>query len=98
MKTLQQQGAFNEWPILFPVAATSVGIVQDQAMLDLNYAEDSQAQTDMNVVMTATGDFVEIQGTAEKTPFTSAQLTQMLPLATTGIKTLIDKQDTCIKV
>ena len=74
------------------VAAISVGMVGEEALLDLNYGEDSRAGVDMNIVMTGSGDFIEIQGTAERKPFTRAQMDDMLKLAEKGIKTLIDKQ------
>ncbi len=79
-------------PILSFVAAASVGIVEGTPCLDLDYAEDSQAEVDMNLVMTGTGRFVEIQGTAEKMPFTSEQLQALLALGTAGINTLIAGQ------
>jgi ribonuclease PH len=74
------------------VAAISVGIVNGTPMLDLNYGEDSTAAVDMNVVMTGAGEFVEVQGTAEHTPFDRARLDAMLALAESGIKRLIDLQ------
>jgi ribonuclease PH len=74
------------------VAAISVGIVGGQALLDLNYAEDSAAEVDMNVVMTGSGEFVEVQGTAEQVPFGRPRLDQMLGLAEGGIRQLIALQ------
>jgi ribonuclease PH len=74
------------------IAAISVGVVQRQEMLDLCYEEDSSADTDMNVVMTESGKFVEIQGTAEHTPFSAETLGRMLRLAKTGIDELIAAQ------
>jgi ribonuclease PH len=74
------------------VAAVSVGIVQGKPVLDLDYAEDSECDTDMNVVMTGTGGFVEIQGTAEGTPFRRAEMDAMLALAESGIRQLIARQ------
>ena len=71
------------------VAAVSVGIVGGQAVLDLNYAEDSAAEVDMNVVMTGAGEFVEVQGTAEQAPFGRARLDALLGLAESGIRRLI---------
>jgi ribonuclease PH len=71
------------------IASVSVGIVAGQAVIDLDYAEDSSAETDMNVIMTEHGDFIEIQGTAEKTSFNQAELDQMLNLAKQGIEQLI---------
>lgn len=74
------------------VAAVSVGIVEGKPLLDLNFGEDSSAQTDMNVVMTDSGELIEIQGTAEKTPFSCTQLTELVQLAQGGIKQLIAAQ------
>jgi ribonuclease PH len=71
-----------------PVAAISVGLVRGEPLLDLNYDEDSMAQTDMNVVMTESGKFVEIQGTAEASPFSAETLGKMLKLAQKGIQQL----------
>jgi ribonuclease PH len=74
------------------VAAVSVGIVQGQPVLDLNYVEDSAAEVDMNVVMTGAGEFVEVQGTAEQTPFDRVRLDALLRLAETGIQRLVALQ------
>src|SRR6184192_1200703 len=74
------------------VAAISVGVVQGQAMLDLCYAEDAIAEVDMNVVMTGSGEFVEVQGTAEQVPFDRARLDGMLALAEVGIRQLVALQ------
>ncbi|HXH83429.1 MAG TPA: ribonuclease PH [Candidatus Tectomicrobia bacterium] len=74
------------------VAAVSVGIVGGRPVLDLNYAEDSTAEVDMNVVMTGRGEFVEVQGTAEQTPFQRARLDELLRLAESGIRQLVDLQ------
>jgi len=74
------------------VAAISVGIVGGQAVLDLDYAEDSTAEVDMNVVMTGAGEFVEVQGTAEQVPFGRARLDALLGLAESGIRRLIALQ------
>jgi ribonuclease PH len=74
------------------VAATSVGIVNGKPLLDLNYHEDSKAQVDMNVVMTGSGKFVEIQGTAEEDPFSEEEMQQMISLAKSGIQELIKIQ------
>jgi ribonuclease PH len=71
------------------VAATSVGIVNEATLLDLNYEEDSKAEVDMNVVMTGSGDLVELQGTAESRPFARKTLLEMLDLAGSGIEKLI---------
>ena len=74
------------------VAAISVGIVAGQPLLDLNYGEDSTAEVDMNVVMTGAGAFVEVQGTAEQTPFSKERLDEMLALAAAGIGRLVGLQ------
>jgi ribonuclease PH len=78
------------------VAAVSVGMHDGRALLDLDYPEDSSCETDMNVVMTGRGDFVEVQGTAEGAPFSEAQMQQMLALARSGIATLIERQRTAL--
>ena len=74
------------------IASVSVGIVDGQPMLDLEYSEDSRADTDMNVVMTEQGQFIEVQGTAEMAPFSADELNAMLSLAEKGIKELIGIQ------
>ena len=79
-------------PLFDFLAATSVGILDGEPMLDLCYAEDSRAQVDMNLVMTGAGRIVEIQGTAEGAPFTRAELDRMLFLATKGLAELVDYQ------
>jgi ribonuclease PH len=80
------------WPLTAMVAATSVGIVSGQPLLDLAYDEDSQALVDMNVFMTDSGRFVELQGTAEAAPFDRRDLETMLALAERGIRRLFDVQ------
>ncbi len=89
---LQQAGKITTKPFLQYVASISVGIHQRQAILDLDYIEDSSAETDMNVVMTENGGFIEIQGTAEKRTFDQNELNQMLELAKLGINQLVMKQ------
>jgi len=79
-------------PLRDRVAATSVGLVAGTPVLDLDYSEDSTADVDMNVVMTGAGRFVEVQGTAEQTPFDLAQLEALLGLARRGIERLLDLQ------
>ncbi|MBS1174187.1 MAG: rph [Burkholderiaceae bacterium] len=86
------QGKINASPLTDSVAAISVGIVEGVPMLDLDYIEDSSCDTDMNVVMTGKGGFVEIQGTAEGTPFTATELDTLLGLARAGIAELTQKQ------
>lgn len=84
-------------PIKAQVAAVSVGLVQGKALLDLEYIEDSNCDTDMNVVMTSTGDFIEIQGTGEGGSFKRSELDQLLDLANTGIAILIQEQQAALK-
>jgi ribonuclease PH len=79
-------------PIRDCVAAVSVGVVEGQPVLDLNYAEDAAAEVDMNVVMTGAGEFVEVQGTAERLTFSHARLNEMLELAGRGIRRLVTLQ------
>ncbi|MGA1286680.1 MAG: ribonuclease PH [Rubrivivax sp.] len=86
------QGRIAASPIRDFVAAVSVGIVQGTPMLDLEYTEDSACDTDMNVVMTGTGGFVEVQGTAEGVPFTRAEMDALLGLAAGGIDELVRLQ------
>ena len=80
------------------IAAVSVGIIENNSILDLNYIEDSNAETDMNIVMSSNGDFIEIQGTAEGKPFTRDQLSEMLALAEEGIKALFVKQKEALNI
>jgi ribonuclease PH len=80
------------------VAATSVGIVEGRPVLDLCYLEDAQAEVDMNIVMTGSGKFVEIQGTAESAPFDAAAMNQMLDLARKGIMQLVQIQKEILKI
>lgn len=89
LKKLAKDGLFEKLPITDYVAATSVGMHQEELLLDLNYEEDANASLDMNVVMTGKGRFVEIQGTAEKEPFSKKQMEDLLGLARKGIRNLI---------
>ncbi len=89
LKKYQQAGIIDEIPLKDYVAAISVGIVDGEKMLDLDYIEDSGAEVDMNVVMTGSGDFVEIQGTAEGQAFSRRDLDELLTLAKKGIDELI---------
>jgi ribonuclease PH len=92
VRQLVRFGAIAADPMLDSVAATSVGIVDGVAMLDLCYDEDSRAEVDMNVVMTGGGKFVEVQATAERTPFEQQQLDALLELARRGIAELLEVQ------
>ncbi|MGO1165871.1 MAG: ribonuclease PH [Janibacter sp.] len=83
-------------PLTGSLAAVSVGVVDGRAVCDLDYPEDSTAETDMNVVMTGTGEFIEVQGTAEGVPFDRDQLGQLLDLATTGCADLTAKQQAAL--
>jgi len=89
---LQKQGLIVESPLRDFIAAISVGVYQGAPVLDLDYIEDSDCDTDMNVVMTGNGGFVEIQGTAEGEPFERNEMNAMLDLAHEGISMLIAKQ------
>jgi len=89
---MQAKGMIATMPVRDFVAAVSVGLVEGAAVLDLDYAEDSACQTDMNVVMTGAGRFVEVQGTAEGEPFTRAELDQLLAIAGGGIAELVAHQ------
>lgn len=93
ISTLLNSGKITESPLKQAVAAISVGVYKDQAVLDLDYIEDSDCDTDMNVVMTADGGFVEVQGTAEGEPFNRDAMDTMLDLAAHGIGQLISKQN-----
>jgi ribonuclease PH len=89
---LRDQGKVKEEPLLDCVAAISVGTVEGRVLLDLCYAEDAIAEVDMNVVMTGGGRFVEIQGTAEESPFSKEQLDAMLAVAARGVRQLVRLQ------
>jgi len=86
---LRKNGQITRLAMYEPMAAVSVGIIGGVPMLDLNYAEDSQAAVDMNVVMTASGKLIEIQGTAEHMPFTRSEMNALLSLAEKGTQELI---------
>lgn len=89
---MEKRRLLKKNPLKHLIAAVSVGIYQGNAVLDLDYAEDANADTDMNVVMTENGEFIEVQGTAEIKPFKMQDLQLMLDLAQKGIKELIGKQ------
>lgn len=95
---LRQYGAIKTNPIRDYVAATSAGIVGGASMLDLSYEEDSQADVDMNVVMTGSGKFVEVQATAEHVAFHDAQMAAMIGLARAGIEQLVTLQKQVMKL
>ncbi len=92
MKKLKKDKIIDQIPVRDYVAAISVGIIDGENLLDLDYSEDSEADVDLNVIKTGKGGFVEIQGTAEREPFTDKQMKAMLALADKGIKQLISIQ------
>jgi ribonuclease PH len=94
---LVEDGTYSSLPIKCPVAATSVGIVDGHAMLDLCYEEDSRADVDFNVVMTGEGKYVEVQGTAEHGAFDREAMNALLELAEKGIRDSFSTQRTCLK-
>jgi ribonuclease PH len=89
---LVSDGVIKTIPLIDSVAAVSCGIYKDNVILDLDYAEDSEAETDANFVLTGKGKLIEIQATAEKTPFEESHLLEMLALSKEGIKVLTQKQ------
>lgn len=91
-RKMRKEGLLDVIPVHDYLSAVSVGIIDDQIMLDLEYEEDSRADVDMNFVMTGSGRFIEVQGTAEKIPFTREQMTMMTTMAESGIKKIIEKQ------
>jgi len=92
LEDLLQKGLITAMPLLGQVAAISCGMVNGQAVADLDYNEDSSAETDANFVLTSSGEIVEIQGTAEQHPFSEAQLLEMMGLAKSGCQQLFEKQ------
>jgi ribonuclease PH len=92
VRWLQVRGALEASPVIAAVAAVSVGLVDGRALLDLDYAEDSACDTDMNVVMTGEGGYVEVQGTAEGAAFGRAEMDRLLALAARGIAQLVEAQ------
>ena len=92
LSTWRDAGKISDLPLLDFVAATSVGMVDGVALLDLDYSEDSIAEIDMNVVMDGRGRFIEVQGTGERTPFDRARLDQLIDLAANGVERLIGVQ------
>ena len=96
IRFLEQKNIIKKNPLLHLVAAVSVGIYQGVPVLDLDYAEDSNAEVDMNVVLTEGGNFIEVQGTAENGSFNRAELDILLDLAKSGSQQLFDKQKTVL--
>lgn len=97
VKKLMESGALTENPLKGNVAAISVGMVAGEAMIDLDYNEDSSADVDMNIIMNSKGEFVEVQGTGEEATYTRAQLNQLIDLAEEGIKEIIKIQNSVIE-
>ncbi len=93
---MQRAGGLPTSPLQTSVAALSVGLMEGALLLDLDYREDSAAGVDFNVVMLGTGQFVEVQGTAEGEPFSRQQMTELIDLATSGIKRLFEVQQTAL--
>ncbi len=93
---LLHKGLVQTHPLTEACAAVSVGVVSGRCLLDLDYSEDSRAEVDMNVVMTGSGRFVELQGTAEGMAFSRAELEEMLALAEAGIAVLVDQQQAVV--
>jgi len=98
INALQRNKRIKTDPLRHFVASVSVGVFQGEAVLDLDYAEDSRAETDLNVVMTDAGEFIEVQGTAEAAPFRREELDRMLDLAGGGISELIAMQRAALAV
>jgi ribonuclease PH len=96
LSDLLDDGRLKAMPLSDSVAAVSVGIVDGEPLLDLAYVEDSRAEVDMNVVMSGSGELIEVQATAEKTPFAKASLDRLLELAAGGIETLAGEQTAAI--
>ena len=94
---LIEKGELAESPLLHNIASVSVGVFNSVPVLDLDYAEDSNAETDMNVVMTENGGFIEVQGTAEEAPYSREEMNSMLALAEQGIQEIISLQNQALK-
>jgi len=96
LRAMKQRGALKKVPQVQMIAAISVGIYQGVPVLDLDYPEDSSADTDLNVVMTDKGGFIEVQGTAEAAPFSADDLNAMLALARQGCEQLFSLQQAAL--
>jgi ribonuclease PH len=96
VRRLMNQGELEESPLLQPVAAVSVGLVEGRALLDLCYVEDAAAQVDLNLVMNAAGEFIELQGSGEESTFNESQLSDMLTLGKAGIRQLLEAQEAAL--
>ena len=91
-RKMREDGTVKEIPVNDFLSAVSVGIIENQILLDLEYEEDSRVEVDMNFVMTGSGLFIEVQGTAERVPFSKEQMAQMTELAERGIRQIIERQ------
>ena len=98
LRDLLAGGIIDQDPVLEPLAAVSVGIVDGEVLLDLNYEEDSQADVDLNLVMTGSGEIVEVQATAEKISFPRTRLTEMVELGAKGIEELMAVQHLALQI
>ncbi len=96
IRRLLASGKLAENPILHAVAAVSIGIVNNQALLDLCYTEDVGATVDFNMVMNSAGEFIELQGTGEEATFTEAQLAELIALGKTGVRQLLEAQEAAL--
>lgn len=92
LRRWKKEGRLVNWPVRDYVAAVSVGIIDGKPVLDLDYEKDVRADVDMNIVMTGSGKFIEVQGTAEHNPFSQKQLQQLLSLAASGIRKILAVQ------
>jgi len=97
LQKIKKEGTIKTFSLSDYVAAVSVGIIDGVSILDLDYEEDSRADVDMNVVMTGQGNFIEVQGTAEKEPFTKSEMDKLLDLARSGIREIIALQRNTLK-
>lgn len=91
-RKMRNEGLIEHMPVRDFLSAVSVGIIDNEIMLDLEYEEDSRAEVDMNFVMTGSGNFIEVQGTAERVPFSRTQMDRMTEMAVSGIMRLIQRQ------
>lgn len=97
LEKIHKEGIIDKIPVSDYVAAISVGLLDDKPILDLDYDEDSTSEVDMNIIMTGSDKFIEIQGTAEREPFTKSQMDELLVLAKKGINELISVQKKVLK-
>jgi ribonuclease PH len=96
LKHMETKRVLRGWPLTSQLAAVSVGVVGREALCDLTYAEDSKAETDMNLVMTGSGKFIEVQGSAEGAPFDRGELDAMLEMGTAAIRRIFEVQQTAL--